>query len=78
MDVICVVNCSLPGPHTDLRKLLGDVPPYKHGLQVDPQVLHRQPLLDDLCGVGQLLDPQLDGRLEGNVVPEEQKGGHTH
>lgn len=53
----------------DLRQLLGDVPAHEHRLQVDPEVLNRQPLLDDLRGVGEFLHPQLDGRLERSIVP---------
>ncbi len=54
---------------TDLRQLLGNVTPNKNSLQVDPEVLDNQPVLDDFRGVGQLLHPKLDLFLEGSIVP---------
>ena len=54
-----------------LRKLLRDVAANKHGLQVDPEILHRHPVLNDLRGPGQLVHPFLDFRLERDVVSEE-------
>ena len=50
------------------RKLLGNVPAHEHGLQVDPEVLDGHPVLDDVRGVGQVLDPLLDLHLERSVV----------
>ena len=58
-----------------LRKLLGDVAPHKHGLQVDPQVLNGHPVLYDVRGVGQILDPLLNLPLKGSVVSGGGGGG---
>ena len=52
-----------------LRQLLRDVAADEHRLEVDPEVLHRHPVLDDLRRPGQLLHPLLDLRLERSVVP---------
>ena len=51
-----------------LWQLLCNVSSNKHGLQVDPEVLHNQPFFDDLGGVGQLLHPELDLLLERSIV----------
>jgi len=52
-----------------LRQLLGDVAAAEHRLQVDPEVLDDQPVLDDLRRRRQLRHPLLDLRLERRVVP---------
>lgn len=58
-------------PLTHLGQLLGDVSSNKHSLQVDPEVLHDQPALNDLSRVGQLLNPELNLLLERSIVPAE-------
>ena len=55
---------------TYLRQLFGNVSTDEDSLQVDPQVLDSQPILDDVRRVGQLLHPQLDLLLERHVIPE--------
>ena len=52
-----------------LWQLLCNVSSNEHSLQVDPEVLHNQPLFDDLSGIGEFLHPQLDFLLEGSIVP---------
>ena len=61
-----------------LRQLLGDVAADEHGLQVDPQVLHHHPVLDDLGGGGELLHPLLDGLLERRVVAVAHERAQHH
>ncbi len=51
-------------------QLLRDVSPHKHSLQVDPQVLDDQPVLNDLCGTSQLVRPVLDLGFERSIVSE--------
>jgi len=60
--------------HRYLRQLLRNVTAHEHSLQVHPQVLHDQPVLDDLGRAGQLVHPALDLRLERRVVPEKKVG----
>lgn len=52
-----------------LGQLLGNVSPNKHGLQVDPEVLNGHPVLDDISGVGKILNPLLDLGFKWSVVP---------
>lgn len=47
-------------------QLSGDVATDEDGLQVDPQVLHQQPALQDLVGVGQVRHPLLN-RLQDAI-----------
>lgn len=56
---------------TYLRELFSDVSPYKHSLQVDPEVLDRHPVLYDISCVGQILHPLLYLCLKWGVVPVE-------
>ena len=56
-----------------LGKLLGDVTAHEHSLQVYPEVLDSHPVLNDLSGGGQLLDPLLDVSFEGSIVSEHTK-----
>ena len=55
-----------------LRQLLGDIASAEHRFQVDPEVLHDQPVLDDLRRRRQLRHPFLDLRLKRRVVPDRQ------
>ena len=50
-------------------QLFGDVPAHEDCLEVDPHVLHQQPPLQDLVGVGQVGHPLLDLVPERGVVP---------
>ena len=50
------------------RQLPGDVASDEHRLQVDPQILHQHPLLQNLRRVDQLVDPELYVLLERRVV----------
>ena len=56
--------------NTYLGQLLGDIPTYKNGFQVDPEILHNQPVLKNLCCIGEVFHPLLDGFLEGGIIPE--------
>lgn len=53
----------------NLWQLLSDITTHKDSFQVDPEVLRLHPVLNDLSGVGQTLDPLLDFRLEWSIVP---------
>ena len=57
-----------PSRLAHLRKLFGNVPSYKHSLQVDPQVLHYEPFFQDFCRIGEIPYPLLDVLLEGSIV----------
>ena len=61
-----------------LGQLLGDVTAHEDGLQVDPHVLDKEPSLQDLVGVGQVLDPLLDLLSERRVVTVGQKRAEHH
>ena len=52
-----------------LWKLLGNVSAHKHSLQIDPQILYNQPILQDVGRVGQLGHPLLDSLLEWCIIP---------
>ena len=52
-----------------LGQLFGDVTANEDRLKVDPHVLHEQPPLQDLVGVGQVGHPLLDLVPERGVVP---------
>ena len=52
-----------------LGQLFGNVASHEHGLQIDPQILYRHPILDNVRRVGEFLHPLLDGFLEWRVVP---------
>ena len=54
---------------TDLRQLFSNVSSDKHCLQINPQVLHHEPVLDDLRGSSQLGNPLLDITFEWRIVP---------
>ena len=56
---------------TDLRQLFSDVSSDKHSLQINPQVLHHEPVLDDLRGSSQLGNPLLDITFEWRIVPDK-------
>ena len=68
-----------------LGQLFGNVTTHKDSLQVDPQVLHGHPVLNDLGRVGQVGHPQLNLLLEGGIVPAKatvyvlntKKGGNN-
>ena len=68
---VCIITCLKLNhiPFCFLRQLFGDITTHKHGLEVDPQVLHLQPVLDDLRGARQFVHPFLDLGLEWRVVP---------
>ena len=61
-----------------LWELFGNVTAHKHSLQIDPQVLHNQPVLNDLGGASQLLHPLLDLGLEGSVVSDHREKTYSH
>ena len=61
-----------------LGQLFGNIPTHKHCLQVDPEVLDQQPLLQHLVGVGEVLDPLLDLLLEGCIVAVGEQGAEDH
>ena len=56
-----------------LWQLLCDVSSHKHCFQIHPQVLHRHPVVNNVRGVGQLLDPRRYVLLEGSIVPETER-----
>lgn len=57
---------------TYLWQLFSNVTPDKHSLQVDPEVLYNQPVLNDLRGASQLLHPLLYTGLERSVVSTDR------
>ena len=59
-----------------LGQLLSDVSANEDSLQVDPEVLHGHPVLDDLGRVGQIVNPRLDLLLERHVVPTTNSNRH--
>ena len=52
-----------------LWQLLGNVSTHKHRLQVDPEVLHHQPVLQNLRCVCEIFHPLLNLRFEWCIVP---------
>ena len=52
-----------------LGQLFGDITANEDRFKVDPHVLHEQPPLQDLVGVGQVGHPLLDLVPERSVVP---------
>jgi hypothetical protein len=61
-----------------LWQLLSNVTANEYGLQVDPQVLHNHPILDNLSCGRQLLDPLLNCLLEGRVVSVAHERAQSH
>ena len=57
---------------TYLGELFGNISPNKHSLQIHPEILDDQPVLNDLCTVGQFLHPQLNVFLEWSIVSGER------
>ena len=55
-----------------LWQLLCNVSANEYGLQVDPEVLHHQPVLKNLCRIGQVFHPLLNVWLERSIVPAEK------
>ena len=53
----------------DLWQLSCYVTADKHSLQVDPEILDLEPVLNDVGCVTQLMHPGLNLRLEWRVVP---------
>lgn len=54
-----------------LRQLFGNVPTYKDGFQIDPQVLDHQPLFNDIRGSGQFKHPILDTLFEWSIISKK-------
>ena len=61
-----------------LWQLFGNVAAHKHGLQVDPQVLHDHPVLDDLGGRWKLLHPLLDCFFKRRIVAVAHQRAQYH
>ena len=66
---IIVATVNVLVENTNLWKLFGNVSSDKHSFQINPQVLHCHPLLNDFCCSTQLVDPKLNFRFKRNVIP---------
>ena len=60
------------------RQLFGNVAADEDGLEVDPEVLHDHPLLDDVRRRRQLEHPVLDRLAIRNVVPSPTSSHFIH
>ena len=54
---------------TNLWQLFSNISSNKHSLKVNPQVLHCQPVLNNVGCVRKLLNPALNLLLEGRIIP---------
>ena len=71
LELVCIVHQAILCTH--LWQLLCNVSSHKYSLQVDPEVLHNQPVLEDLCRIGQVFYPLLNVWLERSIVPVDRK-----
>lgn len=53
---------------TNLWQLLSNITTNEHSLEVDPQILHSQPILDNVSCVRKLLNPALNVFLKRSIV----------
>ena len=78
--VMSFLHDFLPGfvdvrePLCLLWQLLGNVSASENCLQIDPEVLNNQPILNDLHRHSQLRHPFLDFWFEWSVVPDDRHG----
>ncbi len=59
-------------------QLFGYIPTHKHGLQIDPQVLHLHQILQYLVGVGQVFHPLLNVLFEWHIVSVAHERAKKH
>lgn len=63
---------------THLWQLLCDISSNKHSLEVNPQVLYCQPVLNNIGCVWKFLYPALDVLLERRIIPDEVISLHVN
>lgn len=61
-----------------LRQLLCDIATHEDRLEVDPQILHLEEVLNDLVGCGEFAHPLLNTWLEGSIVPVGEQRAQRH
>ena len=61
---------------TNLWQLLSNISTDKHSLKVNPQILHSEPVFDDVSCIRKFLNPALDVLLKRSVISGENTQSH--